>query len=131
MPQPSDLVPRDAATVLTEIAAIRAVLGVVATAAPRWCWGQLTRSRPGDDAVLAVRMFAIRDLAMGLGGLLAARRGRAVRGWAEAGALVDAGDAATFASNPALGGWRRGAAVLAAGGTAAVGMLAARSLPRS
>lgn len=127
-----DLLPRDAATLLTEIAATRAALGVVLLAAPRWSWRQLTRTPgSGDEAVLAVRMFGVRDLALGLGGLLAARRGAPVRGWAEAGVLCDAADAAALATTPAVGGWRRAAAAAGAGGTAVAGLVAAMLVSRS
>ncbi len=44
----------------------------------------------------SVRLFARalggRDLALGLGCVLALRKGRRARGWVEAGALADAGD---------------------------------------
>lgn len=119
-------------TILTGIAGVRAALGVALLAAPRWCWRLLTRSRRhGDDAVLAVRMLAGRELALGLGGVMAARRAGALRGWGEAGVLADAGDAVTLATSPALAGWRRPAAVAAASGAAVVGAVAARAVSSS
>ncbi len=76
------------------LAATRAVIGAAALLAPGapatpWVGGEEAR-RP------SVRLFARtlggRDLALGLGALLAVRRGRPVRGWVEAGGLADAGD---------------------------------------
>lgn len=124
-----DPTPREAATLLTRVFAARLAVGVVLTAAPRWSWRRLTwRHRPGDDAVLAVRMLGLRDVALGLGGLLAARHDGAVRGWAEAGVLADAGDAVAVAAGSAVVGWRRPVAALAAAGSAASGLVAARAL---
>ena len=42
---------------------------------------------------LAVRGMGIRDVALGTGLLVALERGAPARGWLEAGAMVDAGDA--------------------------------------
>jgi len=49
----------------------------------------------GEDAVtnLAVRGMGARDMAIGAGVVTALERGTPVRGWLEAGAMVDAGDA--------------------------------------
>lgn len=46
---------------------------------------------PGPRAVLS-RALGARDIALGLGALLAARNHRSVRGWVEAGGLADTGD---------------------------------------
>lgn len=122
-----DALPRDAATLLTQLFGVRLALGVVLVGAPRWSWRQLCRPRqPGDETVLAVRLLGGREIALGLGGLLAARHDGAVRGWAEAGVLADAVDAASLATSPAVNGWRRPATVLAAAGAAAAGLVAAR-----
>lgn len=122
-----DALPRDASTVLTQLFGVRLVLGVVLVCAPRWSWRQLTRPRqPGDDTALAARMLGGREIALGLGGLLAARHDGAVRGWAEAGVLADIADAAAVAISPTVSGWRRPATMLAAGGAAAAGLVAAR-----
>lgn len=43
--------------------------------------------------VVATRGLAARDVAIGLGGLIALKRQGAVRAWVEAGAVADAGDA--------------------------------------
>ncbi|HUZ19959.1 MAG TPA: hypothetical protein VMU75_05240 [Acidimicrobiales bacterium] len=78
------------------LGALRALLGITALAVPAlpaapWV-GPDEAKRP------AVRLFARtlggRDLALGLGAVMAARDGAPVRGWVEAGALADAGDTA-------------------------------------
>jgi len=60
--------------------------------------GLATRTWTGDNADdaptnLAVRGMGVRDMAIGAGLLTAMERGAPVRGWLEAGAMVDAGDA--------------------------------------
>ena len=62
--------------------AVRVGLGVAFAIAPR----RLSR---GED-VLMTRSFAVREIALGLGGLLAGSH--QIRDWARAGALVDIGD---------------------------------------
>ena len=57
-----------------------------------------TRKWTGEDAedaptALAVRGMGVRDMAIAAGLLTAMERGAPVRGWLEAGAMVDAGDA--------------------------------------
>lgn len=78
------------------LAGMRAALGVTALVAPTLA------GRPwiGEDAARAgTRLFGRamggRDLALGLGALLAARGGLPVRNWVAAGALADLTDAAT------------------------------------
>ena len=48
----------------------------------------------GGTASLLGRMFGARDLALGLGVIIAIDRGAPVRGWLEASALADGGDVA-------------------------------------
>lgn len=96
------------------LAGARCALGLFALLAPDaaarpWVGaaaGAATHSRAGrteaGQRVLA-RALGGRDLALGLGALLAAGRGAPVRGWVEAGVLADTGDAlATVASFRAL-----------------------------
>jgi hypothetical protein len=70
-----------------------------------------------------------RDLALGLGAILAMRHDAPVRGWVEAGGLADAGDLAAtllaWRSLPRASRW--GVAVLTAGGVVA-GRLVSMSL---
>lgn len=75
------------------LAGLRAGLGVVALVTP----GVVGRPWIGDDADgdgarVFARALGGRDLALGLGALLAARHGGPVRGWIEAGALADLAD---------------------------------------
>ncbi|HEY8338829.1 MAG TPA: hypothetical protein VIK95_03110 [Egibacteraceae bacterium] len=117
-----------AETVARLIAIARIGLGVAATLAPRLVARALMDDRDGSAAV-AARMLGGRDLALGLGAVLAARRGpAALRGWVEAGALADGVDAAAFAVSRRQRGLTRLATVVVAGGAAAAGMLAARRL---
>ena len=105
----------------------RIALGIVAFAAPT------LPSRPwvGPDAGRAstktlARALGARDVALGLGTLLAQRHRSPVRGWLEASALADAGDViatlADWGSRPRLG--RLGVIAAAAGGAAACSGLA-------
>ena len=111
------------------LALMRTALGVVAFTAPT------LPSRPwvGADAGRAstrtlTRALGARDIALGLGTLLAQRHRSPVRGWLEASALADAGDvAATLAdwgSRPRLG--RLVVFAAAAGGAVACSGLARR-----
>jgi hypothetical protein len=78
------LAPRQA---VTAFGALRIGLGVAFLSAPRL----LSR---GED-VLMTRGFAVRELVLGIGGVMGAAR--AGSDWARLGALVDMGDAATAA----------------------------------
>jgi hypothetical protein len=76
------------------VGAARIVLGAVAVLAPN----APLRPWVGDSAddhraLLLARALGGRDLALGLGVLLAIREGGPVRGWVEAGGLADTGDA--------------------------------------
>jgi hypothetical protein len=84
--------PRDAAVAL---ARGRIALGVAAILTP----GVAGRFLIGSDgsrggAKLFARMVGVRDVALGLGAVIALDRGAPVRGWLEASALADGGDAA-------------------------------------
>ena len=73
----------------------RIAIGVVSLLAP----GFVGRTMTGNDGSgggtrLFARMVGARDLALGLGVLVALDRGRPVRGWLEASALVDGIDVA-------------------------------------
>lgn len=110
------------------IAAARIGIGIGATFAPavvsRLQFGGTT---PGQT--MTVRMLGARDLALGIGALLAARHGSAsLRGWVEAGGLADAIDALTFLRAGSDDARHRGLTVLAAGGAAIVSAWAARNL---
>lgn len=111
------------------IAVARIAIGVVATLAP----AATARFQFGSAApaqALTVRMLGARDLGLGLGALSAARHGNAaLRGWAEAGALADAVDAAAFARSGRRAGVRATRlTTLVASSSAACSMWAARRL---
>jgi len=124
------LSPRTARLLALAVAGGRAALGVTAIVAP----DAVARPWIGDDgrgpgrSVLA-RALGGRDLALGLGALLAARPDGPLRGWVEAGGVADAGDVvATFLAFrhlPARGRWL---VLAAAGGAVAAAALAAPSL---
>jgi hypothetical protein len=105
----------------------RMAFGVAFLLAP----GVAARGWVGDDATrrsvkVITRALGARDLAMGLGIVIALDRGAPVRGWLEASALSDAVDGlATLLGGgalPSLG--RKGVFVLAAGSAAVAGWLA-------
>ncbi len=104
-------------------------LGVVAFLAPTlparpWVGADAGRA----SAKTLARALGARDVALGLGTLLAQRHGSPVRGWLEASALADAGDVVAaligWRSSPRLG--RVGVLVAATGGAAACSFLARR-----
>ena len=111
------------------VALARVGIGVVATLAPATA-SQLQFGSAPPGQVAAVRMLGARDLALGLGALLAAGQGGAgFRGWVEAGALVDAVDAVAFLRSPRNGGVRRRRfTALVAGSSAILCAWAARRL---
>jgi hypothetical protein len=81
-------------------------------------------NRPADK--LLARSLGIRDVALGIGAILAMDRGAPSRGWLEAGGLSDAGDLlatlAAFRSLPRFGRWTM--LVATGGAVAAAGVLA-------
>ncbi|HMC41556.1 MAG TPA: hypothetical protein VKI20_00995 [Acidimicrobiales bacterium] len=107
----------------------RVALGVAAFALPRLPatpWIGKDASRPSSR--LLSRALGARDVALGLGALVAVSRDLPVRGWLEAGGLADAGDVAAtllgWESAPVLGRWLVLAA--AGGGVVASAVLAPR-----
>lgn len=86
--------PEDARRWARWLAYGRVGLGVTALVAPRlpatpWVGGA-DAGRP--SAQLLSRALGARDVALGLGPVLALRHGTPARGWVEAGGLADAGD---------------------------------------
>jgi hypothetical protein len=99
------------------VAVGRVGLGVIAITVPRLPLRPWVGDRDDDQAALLLaRALGGRDLALGLGVLLAMRADAPARGWVEAGCLADAGDALftllSFRHLPRAGRW----AVLAAAG---------------
>jgi len=110
----------------------RIAVGAAMLAAP----GLASRAWIGDDGArpatkVIVRAFAARDLALGLGVLIALDRGAPVRGWLEGSALADMGDlvGTLLAGSSIPSGARRGVAALAAG-SAALATALARALDK-
>ena len=73
---------------------LRVLAGLVLMLMPRFA----TRGWTGEESQdaptnLAVRGMGVRDVALGAGLLTALERGTPARGWLEAGAMADAGDA--------------------------------------
>ncbi|HVM00245.1 MAG TPA: hypothetical protein VM324_13215 [Egibacteraceae bacterium] len=98
-----------------------------ATVTRRW----LKAGDPAPDAATAWRVAGARDLVLGLGTVLAARRSSpALRGWLEASALADAMDVYAFARDQAFRPLLRLGAILAAAASAGAGVWAARQVGR-
>lgn len=117
----------DAVRAAEVLALIRVAIGVAAWVAPArvtepWVGRS---SEPGSRAVLS-RALGARDVALGLGALLAARNHKGLRGWVEAGGLADSGDLVAtlvgFGHLPRLTRWAL--LVVTGGAVAAAGVLA-------
>lgn len=134
-PMISTEVARSAALV---VATGRVALGVIALLRPSvparpWVGAELAAGPAGQ---VFGRALGGRDLALGLGALLALRRpdssavaGRFAAGWVAGGALADGADVlATVAAWPALPRWGRLGILGLAGGATAVGVLTAAIL---
>ncbi len=106
----------------------RVAFGVAALLAP----GVFGRAIGGAAAAqglapMFLRMFGVRDLALGLGTILAVKHETPVRGWVEAGMLADAGDlAAAVLARQQLSPLAFKGTVAIAGGAAVSGAALAR-----
>jgi hypothetical protein len=75
------------------LARARIVIGAAALIAPRFAARVMGGKDPGDSlAPLFARMLGARDIALGLGTVIAMDRGKPVRGWLEGSALSDGVD---------------------------------------
>ena len=106
---------------------VRIAIGLAAWAVPDRItepWVGPTVDR--DTRTVLTRALGGRDIALGLGALLAARRHRGARGWVEAGGLADAGDLlASLIGYRGLPRWTRlGIVALTAGAVAAAAVVA-------
>jgi hypothetical protein len=112
------------------VAAGRTGLGVTALIAPRLVAQPWIGEAAAQPLVkVLARALGGRDLALGLGALLAARHDQRLRGWVEAAALADLVDAAvTVAAFAKLPRWGRLVVLVGAGGAAAAGAVLARSV---
>ena len=125
---------KDRARQLAEAVAVgRVAIGIVALAAPT------VPLRPwvGRDfawqprAKLLARSLGARDLALGIGVLLALRHDTPVRGWVEGSGLADAGDTvATLMAFGKLPKASRWLVLASAGGAAAIARFAAPAVDR-
>ncbi len=92
----------DHAALAMSVARGRIAIGLAAVASPRLATRVMSgRSGPEGVAPLFARMLGARDVALGLGTVIALDRGAPVRGWLEGSALADAADcvAALLARN--------------------------------
>src|SRR3954454_16341541 len=81
------------ATVALFLARGRIALGAAALVAPRLAARVMGAGRsPAGNSPLFARMLGGRDVALGLGTVIAVDRGKPVRGWLEGSALADAVD---------------------------------------
>ncbi|MEX0659538.1 MAG: hypothetical protein WD080_10430 [Egibacteraceae bacterium] len=112
------------------IGQVRIAIGVVVLLAPRAATRRFLRAEDAaPDALTAWRMAGVRDVALGLGTVMAARKASpSLRGWVEASALADAGDVYAFSRDGAFYPVLRAAAGLTAGALAGVGIWTARRL---
>jgi len=82
-----------ATTVATAVARVRIAIGIAAVVVPGPAVEAIgARSGSSGLAPLLARMVGTRDIALGLGTIVALDRGAPVRGWLEGSALADAGD---------------------------------------
>jgi hypothetical protein len=115
-----------AVTVLGWLRVGLGVLALVAPSAPARPWVGRDATRPSVKTL--ARALGARDLALGLGTVLARRHGAPLRGWLEGSALADAGDAVAtligWRTRPSLG--RLAVLAAASGGAISCGLLARR-----
>ena len=109
---------------------VRILLGALLFFAPRTAAKLWTGEDTRDvTAGLAVRGMGARDAALGACLLIALERGAPVRGWLEAGAVVDASDAfGTLAAWGDLPKWRAVLLLASEAGSAYLGSQLAQSL---
>lgn len=121
---------QDAHRMGRQIALVRVALGVALVAAPSGATRRLLRAAaPSPEAVTGLRMAGGRDVAMGLGALLAGRRRpEAMRGWLEVGSLVEAVDAYAYCTDRGFRPLVRFPVAAVAAGAAALEMVLARRI---
>lgn len=124
------LVDAEPADVARGIAQGRIAIGAAMFLAPRALTRRFLRAADASpDALTAWRMAGMRDVALGLGTLLAARHAfPSLRGWVEAGVLADAGDVVAFGRDGAFYPVPRAGAALTAVVAGGLGLWTARRL---
>jgi hypothetical protein len=122
-----DLDREQARQLAASVAWIRVGIGVVAMLAPTVVarpWVGSDASRPTSKVF--ARAMGVRDLALGLGVILAMRHDAPVRGWVEGGGLADTGDVlATLLAFGSLPRFSRWLVVASAGGGAVAAQILA------
>ena len=123
----------DAAQVSRAMAAVRLGIGAIGLLAPgRLAWRLFLQDKQIDEATaLVLRAAAARDLALGLGATLVAKRGpEPLRGWMLAAALVDCCDALAMAKSKSASPAARASAAVVGGLSASAELLLAQQLAR-
>lgn len=120
----------DHTTLAISLARARIAVGIAAIAAPRLAVRVLSDGTDhGRLAPALVRMVGARDVALGLGTVVAIDHGAPVRGWLEGSALTDAADCATgFLARRHLSGPAFRVATGLGGASAALGLYLSRRL---
>ncbi len=117
----------------TGLAATRVLLGCIALALPGAAgraW--IGQGASGRDRAVLLRALGGRDVALGVGALLALRSGGDTRRWLLMGAASDLIDtAASTVGFSALPRWRRWLVLTASGGASCAGVVLASNLPAS
>ena len=107
----------------------RIALGLTALVAPTLAGGlMIGKDGSRGGAKLLSRMVGARDVALGLGTVIALDRGAPVRGWLEASALADGADAAAPPGREHMSRGTCAGVATVASAAAAVGMWLAREL---
>ena len=116
--------------VALSLARLRIAIGVAAVAAPRLAARIMGGKRAAEGiAPLFARMLGARDIALGLGTVIALDRGKPVRGWLEGAALSDSVDCvACLLAREQMSPGVAGAAGGLGGVAAAAGILLSRRL---
>lgn len=123
----------DAAQVSRAMAAVRLGLGAIGLLAPgRVTWRLfLPGRRINETTALVLRAAAARDLALGLGAVVASRHGPGpLRDWMLAAALADGCDALAIATSKSASPAVRASAALVSGLSASAELLIAQQLTR-
>lgn len=118
----------DPLTLARGVAVARIALGAGLLLAPRWVTRPWLRgAHPAPDAETAWRVAGSRDIALGVGTLMAVKHGSSgLRGWLEAGALADGLDVLSLLRDRSLHPAARTASLVPAAATAALGGFLAR-----
>jgi hypothetical protein len=120
----------ESAALAMSVARGRIAIGAAAVACPRLATRVMGRRRDSTGvAPVFARMLGARDIALGLGTVIALDRGAPVRGWLEGAALSDAADCvACLLARDSLSPGAVAASAGLGGATALLGVLLARRL---